>query len=135
SKRAWSRTAPSSRLGQNSKEGGAPRCWPPWGTPGSAVFLRACHVSRISPGCPSAAGRLAQAFRFAIAVAIGDAPVGTGGARAQSEGMETVPEPFVTRLRDGLGVQVRALGPEDREAMREGLTHVGGRSLYERFLS
>jgi GNAT superfamily N-acetyltransferase len=56
-------------------------------------------------------------------------------ARAHSEGMEPAVEPFITRLADGLPVQIRALGPGDREAMREGLAHVGGRSLYERFLS
>jgi hypothetical protein len=49
--------------------------------------------------------------------------------------MKPVLEPYVTRLEDGLWVQIRPLGPDDREALKEGLTHVGNRSLYERFLS
>jgi GNAT superfamily N-acetyltransferase len=44
-------------------------------------------------------------------------------------------QPFVTRLGDGTWVKVRALEPEDRDAMKEGFAHVGGRSRYERFLS
>jgi GNAT superfamily N-acetyltransferase len=49
--------------------------------------------------------------------------------------MPPAPEPFVTRLRDGTWVKIRALEPDDRDAMKEGFTHVGGRSRYERFLS
>lgn len=49
--------------------------------------------------------------------------------------MRPILEPYVTRLPDGGWVQLRALAPEDRDAIRAGLAKLGERSIHERFLS
>ncbi|NLE47852.1 MAG: GNAT family N-acetyltransferase [Sandaracinaceae bacterium] len=49
--------------------------------------------------------------------------------------MRPILEPYVTRLPDGTWVQIRALTPEDRDAIRAGLTKLGERTIHERFLS
>lgn len=49
--------------------------------------------------------------------------------------MRPILEVYVTRLPDGGWVQIRALTPEDRDAIRAGLAKLGERTIHERFLS